>query len=133
LRLKQLGLRLTPQRMAIAKYVLETDTHPTAEDVYHKIKPDYSTMSLATVYSTLDMLVRAGMLRAVTTRDAIRYDSNPLQHVNLICLNCGKVIDVGYDDMDDVAKEKAEKCGFHIVDKQFLVYGYCKSCRAEVR
>ena len=131
-RLRKLGLRLTPQRMAIAKCVLDTDAHPTAEEVYLKVKPGYPTMSLATVYSTLDTLVRAGVLQAVNTREVVRYDSNQAQHINLICLNCGKMLDVDDHVMAGVAQEKAEKVGFHIVDQQYSVYGYCEDCRAEV-
>jgi Fur family peroxide stress response transcriptional regulator len=131
-RLRKLGLRLTPQRMAIAKCVLDTDAHPTAEEVYLKIRPEYSTISLATVYSTLDTLVRAGVVQAVNTREVVRYDSNASQHINLICLNCSKVIDVDDEVMAGVAKDKAGKYRFHIVGQQYMVYGYCQDCRAEV-
>jgi Fur family peroxide stress response transcriptional regulator len=131
-RLRKLGLRLTPQRMAIAKCVLDADSHPTAEEVYLKIRPGSPTISLATVYSTLDTLVRAGVVQAVNTREVVRYDSNPSQHINLICINCSKVIDVDDEVMAGVAKEKAGKYRFHIVDQQYMVYGYCQDCRAEV-
>ncbi|HVP22506.1 MAG TPA: Fur family transcriptional regulator [Conexivisphaerales archaeon] len=131
-RLRKLGLRLTPQRMAIAKCVLVTDWHPTAEEVYQKIRPEYPTISLATVYSTLDTLVRAGMLQAVSTREVIRYDSHVPRHINLICLNCGKIIDVDDDVIAEVAKKRAAGYGFHIVDQQYSVYGYCEECRSEV-
>jgi Fur family peroxide stress response transcriptional regulator len=131
-KLRKLGLRLTPQRMAIAKCVLDTDVHPTAEEVYLKIRPEYPTISLATVYSTLDTLVRVGVVQAVSTREVVRYDSNPSQHINLICLNCGKIVDVDDEVMVGVAKGKAAKFGFHIVDQQYMVYGYCEGCRAEV-
>jgi Fur family peroxide stress response transcriptional regulator len=118
--------------MAIAKCVLDIDTHPTAEEVYHKIRPDYPTISLATVYSTLDTLVRAGVLQAVSTREVVRYDANASEHINLICLNCSKVLDVADDVVVGVAKGKAAKYGFHIVGQQFMVYGYCEDCQAEV-
>jgi Fur family peroxide stress response transcriptional regulator len=131
-RLRKLGLRLTPQRMAIAKCVLDTDVHPTAEEVYLKIRPEYPTISLATVYSTLDTLVRAGVVQAVNTREVVRYDSHASQHINLICLNCGRIVDVDDEVMAGVAKEKAGKYRFHIVDQQYTVYGYCQDCRAEV-
>jgi len=130
--LKKMGLRLTPQRMAIARYVLSTDSHPTAEEVYRRVKPQYSTISLATVYSTLDMLTRAGMLRAVTTKDAIRFDSNPSEHVNLVCMNCGRIVDVNDKSLGELAERKAGKINFRIVDKQFVLYGYCEDCRASV-
>jgi Fur family peroxide stress response transcriptional regulator len=131
-RLRKLGLRLTPQRMAIAKCVLDTDAHPTAEDVYLKIRPGYPTISLATVYSTLDTLARAGVVQAVSTRQVVRYDSHASRHINLICLNCSKIIDVDDGVIAGVAKKKAGEYRFRIVDQQYMVYGYCQDCRAEV-
>jgi Fur family peroxide stress response transcriptional regulator len=131
-RLRKLGLRLTPQRMAIAKTVLYVDTHPTAEEVYQSVRTEYPTLSLATVYSTLDTLVRAGLLQAINTREMVRFDSNPSQHINLICLNCSKIVDVDDEVMSGVAQRKAEKFSFHIVNHQYMVYGYCEDCRSEV-
>jgi Fur family peroxide stress response transcriptional regulator len=131
-KLRKLGLRLTPQRMAIAKCVLETDVHPTAEEVYLKVRVGYPTISLATVYSTLDTLVRAGMLQAVNTREVIRYDSHAPRHINLICLSCGKIIDVDDEGLAGIAREKAGRHRFHIIDQQYSVYGYCEECRARV-
>ena len=131
-KLRKLGLRLTPQRMAIAKCVLASDTHPTAEEVYLRIRAEYPTISLATVYSTLDTLVRAGMLQAVNTREVVRYDSHPGLHINLICLNCGTIIDVDDEGIAGIAKDRAGRYRFHIVDQQYSVYGYCEDCRAEV-
>ncbi len=132
-KLKKLGLRLTPQRMAIAKQALTTETHPTAIDIYQKIRLEYPTISLATVYSTLDMLVRAGMLQAVNTRKVMRYDSHAPRHINLICLNCSKIIDVEDEGIAGFVRERAGRFSFHIVDQQYSVYGYCEDCRAEVR
>jgi Fur family peroxide stress response transcriptional regulator len=130
--LRKLGLRLTPQRMAIAKCVLDTDWHPTADEIYQRIRSDYPTISLATVYSTLETMVRAGMLQAVNTREVVRYDSHAPRHINLICLNCGKITDVDDEEIASIAKERAGKYSFRIVDQQYSVYGYCEGCRAEV-
>jgi len=131
-KLRKLGLRLTPQRMAIVRYVMATESHPTADEVYRKVRDEYPTMSLTTVYTTLEMLVRAGIVQAVNTRKVVRYDSHLPRHLNLICLNCSKIIDVDDEDISGIANEKAGKFGFHIVDQQFSIYGYCGDCRAQV-
>ena len=74
--LKQAGMRLTPQRMAICEFVLNTDTHPTAAQIYENMRSEYPSLSLMTVYNTLNALVNLGMVNVLGTigDDNIHYD-----------------------------------------------------------
>src|SRR5204862_442598 len=77
------GLRLTPQRLAIAHEVLMQD-HPTAADVYEAVRVRFPTMGLATVYATLNVMVERGLLRPLAFENAVRFDANVTPHANLI-------------------------------------------------
>ena len=63
---KELGMKLTPQRLSILSYLDGNREHPTAEDIYRKVSRKFPTMSLATVYNTLETLKRQGMLTEIT-------------------------------------------------------------------
>jgi Fe2+ or Zn2+ uptake regulation protein len=95
------GLRLTPQRLAIAHEVLAQD-HPTAAEVYDAVRVQFPTMGLATVYATLNVMVERGLLRPLAFENAVRFDANVTPHANLICTACGRITD--YDGCDDVVR-----------------------------
>src|SRR3954454_6006715 len=78
------GLRLTPQRLAIAREVLVQD-HPTAAEVYEAVHDRFPTMGLATVYAPLNVMVARALLRPPAFESAVRFDANVTPHANLIC------------------------------------------------
>src|SRR3990170_7589359 len=94
--LRQSGLRLTPQRLAIFQLLTNSKQHPTVQMIYDQLRPQYPSLSLATVYNTLDMLVQLGLVNALgsASDDAVHYDADTHPHVNLACVNCHKVIDL---------------------------------------
>ncbi|MGB3184069.1 MAG: transcriptional repressor [Cyclobacteriaceae bacterium] len=92
------GLKITPQRIAIYKEVLDRRDHPTADKVHEAISPLYPSVSLGTVYKTLDTLVNVGLLSRVATDEVLlRYDANPVQHHHLYLSDSGEIVDF-YDD-----------------------------------
>lgn len=96
--LKRAGFKLTPQRMAIARLFAADDTHPTAQDLFERLRPAFPTMSFATVYNTLDALARAGLAGIVRIPgrrgDAARFDPNTSAHHHAVCDGCGAVLDI---------------------------------------
>ncbi|MGH9879380.1 MAG: Fur family transcriptional regulator, partial [Nitrososphaerales archaeon] len=76
------GFRVTPQRVAIVEYVMNADSHPSAEEIYKLIKKKYPMVSLATVYKTLELLTEMGVVRELSFADGARYDANIAKHVN---------------------------------------------------
>lgn len=125
------GLRLTPQRLAIAHEVLMQD-HPTAADVYEAVRVRFPTMGLATVYATLNVMVERGLLRPLAFENAVRFDANVTPHANLICTACGRITD--YDGCDDVLlalKDRAASDqGFMLEQQRLDLYGRCGACSA---
>jgi Fur family transcriptional regulator, iron response regulator len=110
------GVKPTPQRMVIAEYLLDTCSHPTAEDVLEAVSDKLPVaLSRATVYNTLSCLKDAGVVREVLTEPGkVRYDSNLSEHHHFIDVKTGQVVDVPADKVEQLGK---------LLDKKFKVHG----------
>lgn len=94
-RVRASGLKLTPQRMAIVRELAADPTHPTAQELYERLREALPTMSFATVYNTLDALAEAGLCEALSlSPGASRFDPNMEPHHHAVCDRCGLVRDV---------------------------------------
>lgn len=129
--LKQAGLRLTPQRLAICRLLAETDSHPTALQIYQALKPQFPSLSPATVYNTLDTLVQLGMVNALghAGDGEVHYDADTEPHVNLACTVCHKIVDVPSEHVQRLNGEIAQVSGFKILGARVLYYGICADCQ----
>lgn len=127
------GLRLTPQRLAIAREVIAQD-HPTAAEVYEAVRTRFPTMGLATVYATLHVMVEHRLLRPLAFENAVRFDANVAPHANLICTSCGHIAD--YGGCDDVVRALSERAaadqGFELEAQRLDLYGRCATCAQAV-
>jgi len=128
-RLKEKGLKITRQRLAIIDVLIEQGhTHPGASFIYREARKKHKSLSLSTTYATINELVRYGIIKALEFDEREnRCESNLDEHINLICDRCGKIIDyqaTGYIDRTKVAKTK----GFVITGSRCEYYGYCQDC-----
>jgi Fe2+ or Zn2+ uptake regulation protein len=99
--LKAHGIQPSVQRLAIAQFVLQTDRHPTADQVYQAVRATLPVMSRATVYNTLNLFVAKGLLRSHVLDDGpTLYDANVDQHHHLIDDETGQVIDLPWDAIE---------------------------------
>ena len=129
---KDMGLRLTPQRIAILKYLDGNTSHPTADNIYRDVKQTYPTLSFATVYNTLQTLREHGEVMEVTI-DPLRkhYDPNTSPHHHVICISCNDLWDV-FVDYSDVLKLPSNVAkGIKTVGVHVDFYGLCKNCQKE--
>src|SRR4051812_35957603 len=86
------GLKLTPQRMAIVRELAADPTHPTAQELFERLRPGLPTMSFATVYNTLDALAAEGLCAALSLAPGpSRFDPNMALHHHAVCDGCGLV------------------------------------------
>ncbi|HEY6073665.1 MAG TPA: Fur family transcriptional regulator, partial [Anaerolineales bacterium] len=129
--LHQAGLRLTPQRIAISRLLANTNRHPTASMIYEQLRPEYSSLSLATVYNTLDTLTQLGMINELGAAgdDAIHYDADTSPHVNLACIRCHQVIDLPSQQVSALEAEVAARSGYQLRGARVLYYGLCPECQ----
>ena len=124
---KDTGFKLTPQRLSILSFLEDNTSHPTAEDVYRNVAKRFPTMSLATVYNTLETLKARGKLTEVTIDPEKRhFDPDMRRHHHAICTSCKKIIDI-FTDFDLSASEK-EMQGFHVTGSHVEFYGLCPDC-----
>jgi Fur family peroxide stress response transcriptional regulator len=130
--LKERGFRLTPQRVELVRLIAVSEGHPSAGQLYTKIKRRFSTMSHATVYKTLSLLKEMNQVLEIDLRDDSHYDGHrPDPHPHLICINCNKIID-GEVSLDPKSLRSLEKTsGFKILRPQIALYGLCPDCKKE--
>lgn len=97
------GLKMTPQRRMIVEYLHRAENHPTADEVFTAVNALLPMTSRATVYNTLNWLKAAGMVREVFEGGDVRFDPNTTSHHHFVCRSCGRIDDVEYDTVGDVA------------------------------
>jgi Fe2+ or Zn2+ uptake regulation protein len=128
--LKQHRIQATPQRIAIAEAVLWADSHPSADEIWTKVKRKHPTVSRATVYNTLNLFVDKQLLRThMLTVGVTVFDPNMENHHHFICVECGMVRDfesAKFDKMD--IRQEVQEIGIMLVT-QIQVRGVCNSCR----
>lgn len=126
------GMNLTPQRLTIYRALLEAKDHPSPEALYERVRPGMPTLSLATIYKTLDTLAEMGLVTELpATGDAKRYDANMEHHHHLVCTGCGKVADYHDAALDRIAPPKG-LAGFRARQVSVHIHGLCAECaRAE--
>jgi Fur family peroxide stress response transcriptional regulator len=130
--LKERDFRLTPQRVELVRLIASSEGHPSAAQLYARIKRQFPTMSHATVYKTLTLLKEMNQVLEIDLRDDSHYDGNrPQPHPHLICMKCNKIID-GEVSLDQESIRKLEKVsGYTILRPQISLYGLCPDCKKE--
>ena len=135
-RLRQAGYRLTPQRQAVIEALADSHSHPTAAELYERVRARYPMMGLATVYKTLELLLDLGeVVETGLGPGGARYEPNLHPHVNLVCRKCGRVADVPLTaTAGDVGQPltwvagRAAEVGFTIQGGHIEYFGVCAAC-----
>jgi Fur family peroxide stress response transcriptional regulator len=128
--LRDKGFKVTPQRLAIYKVLANTKAHPSAEMIFNQLQPMYPTMSLATVYKTVEILREIGLIQVLNAgEDSFRYDADTSAHSHVRCMGCGRVDDLYEVDSSDFISEVAGKTPYVLTGQQFYFYGLCPACQ----
>ena len=131
---KKMGVKVTPQRIAIYKILASKAKHPTINEIYEEIKKDYPSLSLNTIYKTIQLFIELGMVSQFTSREGvIRYEVKLLPHHHVLCLKCRKIQDVFDSCLDEIKMSPPLKGGFEIIRHDVIFYGYCSECKQEGR
>jgi Fur family peroxide stress response transcriptional regulator len=127
--LRSKGYKATPQRIAICRIVLNSRAHPSAQQVYYEVKKIHPTVSLATVYKTLEVLRDLDLVQEITLpKGQARFDSFMNPHVNLICLKCGSITDLDDATVKGISRKVAAATKFKPTGQRVDVYGICQKC-----
>ncbi|MGP4079767.1 peroxide-responsive transcriptional repressor PerR [Bacillus sp. Marseille-Q3570] len=128
--LKDAGVRITPQRHAILEYLIQTMSHPTADEIYKALEDKFPNMSVATVYNNLRVFKGAGLVKELTYGDSSsRFDCVTTDHYHIICESCGKIVDFSYPGLDEVEDVAKHVTGFKVANHRMEVYGTCPECQ----
>lgn len=133
--LQKSGLRLTPQRLAICRVLAESKDHPTAGMIYYTLLPEFPTMSLATVYKTLNVLKRLGLVYTLgDAGDGMEHFEADLEpHVNLVCVQCHRVKDFADEKIRVIQQAVESHSGYRIQGARLVYYGLCPECHLHKR
>ena len=131
--LREVGYRLTPQRMLIVSIIHDSKGHMSAEDVHQRVKEHYPFVDISTVYRTLQLLKR---LRIVTETDlgggSVRYElSQEERHHHLVCRQCGKTFALDDAVIEPLRSNLMDAHGFAADMEHFAIFGRCRACRSE--
>ncbi|UBF28911.1 transcriptional repressor [Kovacikia minuta CCNUW1] len=133
--LNEKGWRLTPQRETILQVFqnLAKGNHLSAEDLYNTLKGQGEEISLSTIYRTLKLMARMGILRELELAEGHKhYELNqpyPYHHHHLICVRCSKTIEFKSDTILKIGSKTAQKEGYHLLDCQLTIHAVCPSCQ----
>ncbi|MFQ5592524.1 MAG: Fur family transcriptional regulator [Anaerolineae bacterium] len=129
-RMRECGHRLTPQRLAIFRALAASKEHPSAQMLHEELRRTSPVMSLATVYSTLELLKEMGEIVEVGfSNEGRRYEPNLHPHVNLVCVECGRIQDFEALAMSPVEQAVADGPGYEIRGSRVEYYGLCPDCQ----
>lgn len=128
--LRAKGFKVTPQRLAVYRALAESKEHPSAEMIFKELKETFPTMSLATVYKTVDVLAEIGLVQKLNVgEDSFRYDAWVEDHSHIRCTSCGRVDDLVDFDAAPILDAAGIGTDYRITGQQFYFYGICKDCQ----
>jgi Fe2+ or Zn2+ uptake regulation protein len=127
--LREKGLKITPQRLAIIDALVENrHVHPGATLIYEQARKKSGRISLSTVYATLKEFSEHGLIKSLEfDRMENRIDGNLSEHINLVCRKCGAISDFDLPSSIE-PKDIMRKSGFVVTDTRMEYYGYCRNC-----
>ncbi|TMD40012.1 MAG: transcriptional repressor [Chloroflexi bacterium] len=128
--LQQTGVRLTPQRLAIAGLLSQTGKEASAQEVYDRVRRRHPYIGRATVFRSLDRLVAAGLAQRLERPGHVSAYvwCEPGHHHHLICTTCRNVEDLGEDAVAPLAASIAHERGFRVDHATLDFYGECRNC-----
>jgi Fur family transcriptional regulator, peroxide stress response regulator len=127
---RERGIRMTPQRHEIFRELASTSEHPPVEILFTRIRKRLPNVSLDTIYRTVATLWECGVINRVEVLDdRARYDANLDRHHHLVCVQCQKVVDMVWPDLDDLPlPDQARSWG--AIDRAYAeIRGVCHACR----
>ncbi|MDE6100847.1 MAG: transcriptional repressor [Paramuribaculum sp.] len=123
--LTQAGIKPSQQRLAVVSFLANNLIHPTVDEIYSGLLPEYPTMSRTTVYNTVRLLEEADRLEALTLDgDSTRYDFNTSPHSHFFCTRCHRVTDLPMPPVPEAPG------GFEVQAVQLCYKGICPQCAA---
>ena len=123
------GLKVTSQRLAILNFILSRNDHPTAEQIYQKLRIEYPTISLGTIYKNLHLLKELGLIHELGFNEgSVRYDPDVNLHVNMVCSKCGKITDYKSENVEKLWNALISDLKIKPSGQRIDIYYQCDDC-----
>jgi len=127
---REKGLKITSQRLAICKFILSRKDHPTAEKIYQKLRNEYPTISLGTIYKTLHLLKDLGLIQELGFNEgSVRYDPDMELHINMVCSKCGKISDYKTENVEKFWSALISDLRVKPKGQRIDIYYECNNCK----
>ncbi len=118
------------KRDAVRAYIMGTDSHPTAEEIYAKVRTIFPRISLGTVYRNLNQMEESGEIKRLSFTDGPdHYDYNTSTHYHYICRKCGRIYDMPTGVKDAILKAVEAGAPGTVESHDLVFYGVCNECR----
>jgi Fur family peroxide stress response transcriptional regulator len=128
--LKERGFNVTHQRLIIYRALMESKDHPSAEDIYNRVRETDPIISLGTVYKSLEMFENLGLIQRVNQLyHTARYDGDMAPHGHIICRRCEQIMDVFWKETPEIPLPKGQKHGYQIDGMNVHYVGICPECQ----
>ncbi len=130
--LREHSLPVTSQREQVAQVILESPGHLSVEDIEKRLRERGLRIGKATVYRTLDLLAKSGMIVERDFGEGFhRYEPVPghPHHEHLICVRCGKVVEFSNERLERLKALIADEYGFRHLHHRLEIYGVCRECQ----
>lgn len=133
--LKSQKLKFTRTRYLIFKEIfIDKSVHPNAYEIYRKLMGKGKRVSLATIYRTLNLLVKSGLVSEIDFGEKHSHYEPEISkdaHGHLVCLSCGKVIEFSHENIQKIINKIGKERGFKTDKFSIQVFGYCKDCQKQ--
>jgi Fur family peroxide stress response transcriptional regulator len=127
------GLSLTHQRWVIYRVLAGTDQHPTPEATFEEVRKEIPPISLATIYNNINVFLKVGLLRSVSTpSQAMRLDANLEPHHHFLCEGCGAILDFSKESLAPMRWKTALPRGVRVDNYSVSLLGRCGHCAQRV-
>ena len=124
------NIRITQQRKLVLNYLINSHEHPDVKTIYRDLNQQDSNLSLATIYNTLNNLVKHNIIIEIDNNDGnTHYDCFDRPHIHVICKNCGKITDVFTDNLNQIEQDAINQSDYSIDTDNIELYGLCPECK----
>jgi Fe2+ or Zn2+ uptake regulation protein len=128
--LREHGIAVTPQRLAVMGILQHRRDHPTAEHIFQEVRRQLPAISFNTVYKTLEILCQKGLaIKVNPLHEVARYDGLTTHHAHLICRQCHRITDLDWEPAAVPALAPEERHGFQVEHSSLSFWGLCPQCQ----
>jgi len=122
--------RMTHQRQAILEELRKIDSHPTADEIYYRVRQKLPHISLGTIYRNLEVLSNSDIIKKIDVcASQKRYDGRAEFHYHASCINCGRVDDLSANSRVAIKDIFSALCKYKITGHQLVLFGLCPECK----